>query len=79
MSGFSTDWLDLREDADRRARDRQLLVRARQWLHRDVPATQAPVVVDLGAGTGSTLRAFDNSDSSAGCLATCGSRFHAAR
>ena len=60
MSGFSTDWLDLREDADRRARDRELLVRVRRWLQQDIPAMQAPVVVDLGAGTGSTLRAFDS-------------------
>ena len=59
MSGFSTDWLDLREDADRRARDRELMARVRQWLHPGGPATQAPLVVDLGAGTGSTVRAFD--------------------
>ncbi|MGM0631572.1 MAG: class I SAM-dependent methyltransferase [Pseudomonadota bacterium] len=55
MSGFSIDWLDLREDADRRARDGALLEQARQWLAG--PGTGA-IVVDLGAGTGSTLRAL---------------------
>lgn len=54
MSGFSIDWLDLREDADRRARDSDLRERAIDWLAQDT----SPVVVDLGAGTGSTLRSF---------------------
>lgn len=53
MSGFSIDWLDLREDADRRARDVGVLDQARQWLAG--PDTGV-IVVDLGAGTGSTLR-----------------------
>lgn len=56
MSGFSIDWLSMREPADREARDPALLQRARQWL-RDAGARPA-TVVDLGAGTGSTLRSF---------------------
>ncbi len=58
MSGFSIDWLDLREAADRRARDKALRERTRQWLAEDTSPGKAPVVVDLGAGTGSTLRAL---------------------
>lgn len=59
MSGFSIDWLDLREDADRRARDSVLLEQARQWLAAAPPSDNGPLAVDLGAGTGSTLRALD--------------------
>lgn len=54
MSDFSVDWLDLREAADQRARDSGLLDRAREWLAE----ADDPLVVDLGAGTGATLRAF---------------------
>lgn len=60
MSGFSIDWLDLRENADRRARDSSLRETALDWLAA-APAKE-PLVVDLGAGTGSTLRALDVSD-----------------
>jgi trans-aconitate methyltransferase len=56
MSGFSIDWLDLREAADHRARAPQLLAQARSWLDAAGPDA---TIVDLGAGTGSTLRAFD--------------------
>jgi len=59
MSGFSIDWLDLREAADQRARDKGLLNRVHQWLQEAGEPT-APLIVDLGAGTGSTLRAFDH-------------------
>lgn len=53
MSGFSPDWLDLREAADHRSRDRGLLTRLARHLHdRDVVQ-----IVDLGCGTGSNLRA----------------------
>lgn len=53
MSGFSTDWLALREHADLRARNASL---AR--LLGDHLARQSPVrVVDVGAGTGANLRA----------------------
>ena len=63
MSGFSVDWLDLREPADLRARDATLLAQAKSWLG-DNPTS---IVVDLGTGTGSTLRAFiDSGDSESG-------------
>lgn len=62
MSGFSIDWLDLREPADRRARDSRLLEQAKQWLQTDLKRTAGMTVVDLGAGTGSTLRAFSGAD-----------------
>ena len=58
MSGFSIDWLDLREGADRRARADKLLEQARHWLQSDAAGESEIRVVDLGAGTGSTLRAF---------------------
>lgn len=58
MSGFSIDWLDLREDADRRARDAFLREQALTWLEGARSTTRRPLVVDLGAGTGSTLRAL---------------------
>jgi len=59
MSGFSIDWLDLREAADRRARDSDLCARAIHWLQTAPSPDREAVVVDLGAGTGSTLRALD--------------------
>ena len=62
MSGFSLDWLDLRETADRRARDAGLLARAKHWLRGDPSSERRSTIVDLGAGTGSTLRAFTESD-----------------
>lgn len=51
---FALDWLDLREPADRAARDRDLLERARAYLAAD----ENPLAVDLGAGSGATVRAF---------------------
>jgi hypothetical protein len=51
---FAASWLDLREPADRAARDGGLLAAARGYLADD----RAPVAVDLGCGTGSTCRAF---------------------
>lgn len=59
MSGFAINWLNLREVADLRARDADLLARAKDWLAGGEPN---PVVVDLGAGTGSTLRAFSEAE-----------------
>ncbi|MCR6654140.1 MAG: class I SAM-dependent methyltransferase [Cellvibrionaceae bacterium] len=56
MSGFSVEWLDLREPADSAARDGELLQLTRSWLQRFA----APIVLDLGAGTGSTLRAVSS-------------------
>jgi hypothetical protein len=77
MSGFSVAWLNLREAADKRARDAQLREQALAWLGLATAATPFPnpsstgasftntplslsesIVVDLGAGTGSTLRAL---------------------
>ncbi len=54
MSGFSTDWLDLREAADHRARDAELARAAAAILDDRAD----PLVVDLGSGTGSTVRAL---------------------
>lgn len=49
---FTPDWLALREPADHAARDGGL-------LHRAVRAAgPAPVILDLGCGTGSTVRAM---------------------
>lgn len=52
---FDTAWLDLREPADRAARDAELLDAA----VRHVGAVERPLIVDLGSGTGSTMRAMD--------------------
>ena len=50
--GFSATWLSLREPADHAARDAALLAAAVK------SAGAAPVIVDLGCGTGSTIRAL---------------------
>jgi len=50
--GFAPQWLALREPADRAARDDGLLAGAARL------AGAAPVIVDLGAGTGASLRAL---------------------
>ena len=65
MSGFSIDWLDLREAADRRAREDNLLEQAKHWLETDSAQGTGRTAVDLGAGTGSTLRAFSTSSTQA--------------
>lgn len=52
---FSADWLSLREPFDRAARAVEPKARFRQWL-----ATQRHgTIIDLGGGTGSTVRAID--------------------
>jgi hypothetical protein len=53
MSGFDPTWLALREPADHRARDQELLAA----LGRRFATAEAIIVVDLGAGLGSNLRA----------------------
>jgi hypothetical protein len=50
--GFSANWLSLREPADHAARDSELLDKA------VTAAGPNPVVLDLGCGTGSTVRAL---------------------
>lgn len=50
--GFSSDWLALRDPADRAARDAMLVQRAA------LAAGPAPLIVDLGCGTGATCRAL---------------------
>jgi len=54
MSGFSADWLALREPYDARARNPAVLDAVAASL-KDCPATR---IVDLACGTGSTLRAL---------------------
>jgi SAM-dependent methyltransferase len=53
MSGFSTAWLDLREAADHRSRNKKLA----HALAKHFDGWQPISVVDLGSGTGSNLRA----------------------
>lgn len=53
MSGFSPDWLALRESADHRARSAELLERLRDHFK----GRESVTVFDLGTGTGSNLRA----------------------
>lgn len=55
MSGFNTRWLDLREPADRAARDDGLRFGAISDLD---DAGEGALVIDLGCGTGSTFRAL---------------------
>jgi SAM-dependent methyltransferase len=54
MSGFSTDWLDLREEADQRARDADLEAR----LADHFAGREELRIVDLGCGTGANARAL---------------------
>jgi SAM-dependent methyltransferase len=53
VTGFSPDWLDLREGADHRARNPDLLAA----LSARLGDRRSLSVVDLGCGTGSNLRA----------------------
>jgi len=53
MSGFSPDWLALREAADHRSRNRELA----SALAARLQQREHVSVVDLGCGTGSNLRA----------------------
>lgn len=51
---FSSEWLALREPIDMAARSSTVLARAIALLEK----ADAPVITDLGTGTGSTLRAM---------------------
>ena len=51
---FKAQWLALREPYDARARNRDVLAAAASSLDRQ----PAPMIVDLGCGTGATLRAL---------------------
>ena len=53
MSGFSPEWLTLREPADHRARDAMLGLQLADRLQKRADLT----VTDLGCGTGSNIRA----------------------
>ena len=52
-TGFSAQWLDRREPADHRARNRKL----EHALAKHFDGWRPITVVDLGCGTGSNLRA----------------------
>lgn len=59
MSGFSTEWLALREPVDHRSRAPALQDRLRDVLRQRTGAgTRGLRVLDLGCGTGSNLRAL---------------------
>ena len=60
MTGFSIDWLDLRESADLKARDKSLVKLTVRWLKNISSPDQLPIILDLGSGTGSTVRSFDS-------------------
>jgi SAM-dependent methyltransferase len=53
---FDLAWLDLREAADHSARNRDVLAAAVDYCRR----LEAPLVLDLGSGTGSTVRALSH-------------------
>ena len=51
VSGFSIDWLDLRESADHRARDKTLIEQAIRWLDDVSIPNQTPLIADLAQVT----------------------------
>ncbi|MEM8839604.1 MAG: class I SAM-dependent methyltransferase [Pseudomonadota bacterium] len=55
MSGFSADWLSLREPIDHAARNRDVLTKVKDLLAEQ----DTPTITDLAAGTGSTVSALD--------------------
>lgn len=54
MSGFDTGWLALREPADKAARNELLLAELASYLE----GLEAPTIMDIGCGTGSTYRSL---------------------
>ena len=62
MTGFSAQWLALREPADHRARDRALQDKVCEQLANVARTEQRAVrLIDLGCGSGSNLRALATS------------------
>jgi len=59
MTGFSAQWLALREPADHRARDASLRDQVMHDLNHLARVRPGPIkIVDLGCGSGSNLRAL---------------------
>jgi hypothetical protein len=59
MSGFSAEWLGLREPVDHRSRNEGLQVQVLNYLAQINPVSPGSVrLTDLGSGTGSNLRAL---------------------
>ncbi len=54
MSGFSAEWLALREPIDHAARSDEILAGVAGWFAKDKHLN----ITDIGSGTGSTLRAL---------------------
>lgn len=54
MSGFDKDWLALREPVDLRSRAKPLV----EILSRHLEGVIAPLIIDIGCGTGSTWRSL---------------------
>jgi len=54
MSGFSAEWLALREPIDHHARSEEVLAGVAGWFAQD----ETLKITDIGSGTGSTLRAL---------------------
>ena len=59
MSGFSAEWLALREPVDHRSRNQGLQADVLDYLAQIKPVQAGTIrIVDLGSGTGSNLRAL---------------------
>lgn len=59
MSGFSAEWLALREPVDHRSRDLMLQAQVIQFFEKIKTVTPGSIhIIDLGSGMGSNLRAL---------------------
>lgn len=57
MSGFTAEWLALREPVDHRSRSPRITTAVRKWATARWTRTGRPLqIIDLGAGTGSNCR-----------------------